>query len=312
MPIEFPCPHCQQLLRTPDGTAGKQAKCPQCGGIAEIPGRQPEPFSRPVGGSPFFAPADEGGAAPDGPAAITDPNNPYAPPTLVERGVYPGGETAGERDGPPWERDGKSAGTFWQTCKLVFTSPTQMFATMRRTDGIGAPLLFALVGGMIGGLVTVVFNFGLQAAMLSIGAPQNQAAGWMETGLGLACLGGVMLIFVPIAVIIGLFINAGIVHLLLMLLGGNRFGFETTFRVAAYCTGATSLLLLIPFCGQYVQGLVNLVFMIFGLSAAQEISGGKAAAAVLLPMLICVLAVVAIIVVVGFTVLNFAPVPAGN
>ena len=37
MPIEFHCPDCNQFLRTPDGTAGKRAKCPQCGQVVEIP-----------------------------------------------------------------------------------------------------------------------------------------------------------------------------------------------------------------------------------------------------------------------------------
>lgn len=35
--IEFPCPHCQRLVRTPPGTAGKKGKCPGCGRIVTIP-----------------------------------------------------------------------------------------------------------------------------------------------------------------------------------------------------------------------------------------------------------------------------------
>ena len=37
MPIEFHCTHCGRLLRTPDETAGRQAKCPACGSIQPIP-----------------------------------------------------------------------------------------------------------------------------------------------------------------------------------------------------------------------------------------------------------------------------------
>lgn len=37
MPIEFDCTQCQLRLRTPDETAGKQAKCPQCGMLVPIP-----------------------------------------------------------------------------------------------------------------------------------------------------------------------------------------------------------------------------------------------------------------------------------
>jgi phage FluMu protein Com len=37
MPIEFRCSHCQKLLSTPEGSAGKQAKCPSCGAVVPIP-----------------------------------------------------------------------------------------------------------------------------------------------------------------------------------------------------------------------------------------------------------------------------------
>ncbi|MFZ5831933.1 MAG: hypothetical protein ACOY3P_17755 [Planctomycetota bacterium] len=37
MPIEFRCTSCQKLLRTPDDTAGKHAKCPECGTVVVIP-----------------------------------------------------------------------------------------------------------------------------------------------------------------------------------------------------------------------------------------------------------------------------------
>jgi hypothetical protein len=37
MPIEFRCSHCQKLLRTPDESAGRKAKCPDCGAIVDVP-----------------------------------------------------------------------------------------------------------------------------------------------------------------------------------------------------------------------------------------------------------------------------------
>jgi DNA-directed RNA polymerase subunit RPC12/RpoP len=37
MAIEFHCPQCQRLMRTPDATAGKKGKCPGCGAITDIP-----------------------------------------------------------------------------------------------------------------------------------------------------------------------------------------------------------------------------------------------------------------------------------
>lgn len=43
MPIEFRCTECDRLLRTPDGTSGKEAKCPQCGALVRIPAAAPPP-----------------------------------------------------------------------------------------------------------------------------------------------------------------------------------------------------------------------------------------------------------------------------
>ena len=37
MPIEFRCTQCNKLLRTGDDTAGKQAKCPECGAVMPVP-----------------------------------------------------------------------------------------------------------------------------------------------------------------------------------------------------------------------------------------------------------------------------------
>ena len=37
MPIEFHCPHCDKLLRTPDNKAGVRANCPGCGQLVTVP-----------------------------------------------------------------------------------------------------------------------------------------------------------------------------------------------------------------------------------------------------------------------------------
>ena len=37
MAIEFRCHHCAKLLRTPDESAGKKSKCPECGTIQAVP-----------------------------------------------------------------------------------------------------------------------------------------------------------------------------------------------------------------------------------------------------------------------------------
>ena len=97
MPIEFRCQQCNRLLRTGDGTAGKQAKCPDCGAVVVVPDGSTEasepgdsPFGAPLpsqspSGSPFgsgaagYQPADETGNPYQSPSALgTAPATAYA------------------------------------------------------------------------------------------------------------------------------------------------------------------------------------------------------------------------------------------
>ncbi len=77
MPIEFRCTRCNKLLRTGDDTAGKQAKCPECGTVMPIPSSVPG-FSPAVAGGP--APGGYGSA---GAYAPPESTNPYQSPTSL-------------------------------------------------------------------------------------------------------------------------------------------------------------------------------------------------------------------------------------
>jgi hypothetical protein len=79
MPIEFRCTQCGRLLRTPDDSAGRQAKCPECGNVQVIPGPSappPLPPSVPPEAAPVESPF--GGAVP--PGGGYDPNQAYPTP----------------------------------------------------------------------------------------------------------------------------------------------------------------------------------------------------------------------------------------
>lgn len=92
MPIEFRCESCSKLLRTPDESAGKKAKCPQCGAIVDVPTdgasqsgaaassetspQIPAMPQRPFDGANPFAALGTTGRAPDS-------DNPYASPSLT-------------------------------------------------------------------------------------------------------------------------------------------------------------------------------------------------------------------------------------
>lgn len=71
MAIDFVCPGCRNRLRVPDEHAGKQAQCPECLQISQVPYLS-------VDGQPL---ADEPPvvAAGPGPDPRLGPGNPYAP-----------------------------------------------------------------------------------------------------------------------------------------------------------------------------------------------------------------------------------------
>lgn len=86
MPIEFRCDQCRKLLRTPDDTAGKLAKCPECGSVVTIP--EPAPGQAGAGG----------GVPPWSTTAAGPVASPFASPTPVSDAVF----GAGQADGYGW------------------------------------------------------------------------------------------------------------------------------------------------------------------------------------------------------------------
>lgn len=126
MPIEFRCPACGKLLRTPEDAAGRQARCPHCGGVCDVPrgdsaggfgwqgNPQPSPLPSDGGGNPFSAPVPHG-APPDASAAEF---NPYQSPAVHDETVSAGydGDAGGLR---PTQMDlGDVFARAWETYQL--------------------------------------------------------------------------------------------------------------------------------------------------------------------------------------------------
>jgi len=100
-----------------------------------------------------------------------------------------------------------------------------------------------------------------------------------------------------------LFIWALIVHVCLAMVGGAAKGFATTLRVLCYAQTA-SIAVVIPLFGGLFQLVWSLVLQIVGLAQAHRTQGGRAAFAVLLPIVVCCGCLLAAIVVSGFAVGN--------
>ena len=206
---------------------------------------------------------------------------PAAPPAQTPAGAT--AETAAERSGLPWEHRQERGffNAFIETLVMVLTKPAEAFAVMKREGGLGEPLIYALIGGCLGGFVSILFSLGLQSA--------GFFADRHDTFAAMAGMGGsaAFFILVPLFVIIGLFIGSAIIHLCLMIVGGANHSFETTFRVIAFTQGSTGPLQMIPVCGGMIAAVWALVCNCIGLARAHDTDTGRAVLAVFLPLIVC-------------------------
>ena len=207
---------------------------------------------------------------------------PAAPPPQI--GSTPTSETTAARSGLPWEHRHEHgfAKAFIETLAMVLTKPDQGFRTMKTEGGLAEPLIYALIGGCVGGIVSLLLSLGLQSMGLFAGQRDTFAA---LAGIGVGSIA--LIVLVPVFIVIGLFIGAAIVHLCLMIVGGANKSFETTFRVLAFSQGSTGPLQIIPVCGGLIAGVWALVVNCIGLARAHETTTGRAVLAILLPIIVC-------------------------
>ena len=207
---------------------------------------------------------------------------PGGPPPQI--GATSTAETATARSGLPWEhrQERGFANAFIETLAMVLTKPDLAFRTMKTEGGLAEPLIYALIGGCVGGIVSLLLSLGLQSMGLFAGQRDTFAA---LAGIGVGSIA--LIVLVPVFIVIGLFIGAAIVHLCLMIVGGANKSFETTFRVLSFSQGSTGPLQIIPLCGGLIAGVWALVVNCIGLARAHETTTGRATLAVLLPVIVC-------------------------
>lgn len=209
-------------------------------------------------------------AAPAGPTALPDASS-----------SGPSGTGAGL----PWDHR-QSLGlvkAFFDTAVMVLTKPGEAFTAMKREGGFGEPLIYTVIGGSVGFAFYFLYNFFFTSLGGMLGNRENPLTHVIGTGIGSLFV----IILVPFFAVIGAFIGAGILHLCLMIVGGAKQPFETTFRVVCFSGGSTGPLLVLPFCGGLIAGIWKIVLYCIGLARAHETDTGKAVMAVLLPIVVC-------------------------
>ncbi len=221
------------------------------------------------------------------------------PPTPEESIVEPPKLTV------PFEDPSKEffSGLF-ETIRLVLFQPTHFFKNYKMDGSVGKPLLFAVMIGWTAAIISAMWGTIVNQSIfryIQEHMPELEGVDWERLGTG----GGSMdfiftLILAPIFIVFGLFIIAGIYHLFLTLAKGANKSFETTFNVVAYGM-VTRIAEFIPICGSLIAAIYGLVLAIIGLTEAHKTDSGKAAFAVLAPVVLCCFCILMIIMMVGAT-----------
>ncbi len=187
----------------------------------------------------------------------------------------------------PWE-DLEGLGffeAFLSTLKGALLSPTQFYRRMPMKGGFKNPLIFGLILGVLGGVLGMAWQ---RVFMFRLGQfPELSTTHLVGITIGL-----------PLIVLVTLYLGSAIIHLCLMLVGGNRRGFEATFRVIAY-SWSTQIFAFIPFVGGLIIPIYALAIEIIGLREGHGIGTGRAVLAIFLPFI----AMAALFVVVAISLL---------
>gem|GEM_PF-6919304 len=197
------------------------------------------------------------------------------------------------RRGLPWERD-TTVGPLIETLVTVAFNPAAAFREMWQAGGmpqaVGYAAIMAFFMAVITGVTTMIYLAAIGAlAPLTMRPP---AMGPFQpslqshifpalmrlTGRMIATNFGNSVFQLSVSAVI----TSGLTHGLMLLFGGARGGFGTTFRVFLYCMASTALLQFVPCGGIWVASVWTLIILMVGMSSAHDASGLSAAGAVFL------------------------------
>jgi hypothetical protein len=240
-------------------------------------------------------PPPGGGATPPPPAGSPPPPPAgAAPPPPGGFGSPPGAPS----NPIPWENRDQLGfvQALVENVKLFTVNPKEAFARTREQGDYASPILYVVILSVVVGIINWIWSLVFTAPMGTFLPPEAQEQfGWMMT---MMAGGGIInVILAPIMALIGLFIGAAILHLCLMLVQGlaeSRAGFEGTVRVISYAYIA-NLANIVPVVGGLIALVWSLILLVIGFSTMHRTTQGKAIAAVLVPVILCCVCILAFV-----------------
>jgi len=292
------CPHCGEEF----SDDLQSDFCPSCGGRFDEEALFPPEDS----GEENLFPEETG--SPEGSAYTGDEEEPFFTTEPSEPGVE-------EEYYCPWE-DRERLGFFqawWETTKTVLFKPSDFYRRLAPTGKMGDAILFAVIWFIISGIIAAIYGMIFQGVQFSLmGLLEQRGFQGQQNPFGPLGMGGMVgvsaltnLVCTPVMGLVWMIIVAGIYHLILMLVKGANQPFEATLRVVCYATGYI-IWNIIPLCGGLIGWVYSIVLAIIGLNEVHKSGGGKAAAAVLVPIIFCLTCII------GAVILAIALGAAGN
>ena len=169
------------------------------------------------------------------------------------------GPREAETDPIPWERldaYGFLPGLFL-TLRLILARPVEFFSAMPPGRPKGKALVFNLLISEF--LLVIDFMWSLFGLRAKLGDPGHaDAMGLFASTPSVAFL--VALLLVPLALSVGIYLDAWLTYLLLLLFRSARKGFNETFRVLCY-SAAPTVLSAVPVAGQILSPVILVWYM---------------------------------------------------
>jgi len=178
----------------------------------------------------------------------------------------------------PWESGEGFIWGFLRTARESLFYPTRFFKKTAAGEGYWSAFIYAMITGIIGFGGTILS----QSFLFSQWFPIRPLPTLSYTIYFI-----IITIILPFMVVLTLLIGSGVTHLCLMIVGGNKKGFQSTFRAVSYSFSGY-LFGIIPLIGSTIGGIYTLILTIFGVREGHGISTGKAVLAVLLPIIVIV------------------------
>ncbi len=209
-------------------------------------------------------------------------------------------ETVSRVQGIRWEnQDGGSFSALMGTIKEILFSPGDFYTNMPVGGGLKPPLVFGLAVGSAGMILSIFWSVFWSVVALKYGLDGLFDDSLIPFPVNSISTVAIIMGLVPLLVIASLFFWSIYTHILLVLVWGNKSGFEATFRVLSYSL-AVGLFHVIPIIGSLLALLWGLVLEIIGLSRAHGIGLFRVIFAVLfLPVILLILAIIGLLMAIG-------------